>query len=201
MLFESLALANERHIGANGARVQEHAVVHVADVHADNRPIASDERRLTEVGRDAVIPGEVVESSPGENREFGLGPGDQRCSRGYSAIPACNQDPSGPFLDRLLETFLQLVWLNRLELKPGGRNAFPGSFGISAGIVEESLESRAVNGRTSCHGGGRGRREVGSGIGGYPLYKKDADPRWPASFRTALLPLPASRFPLSSRIP
>src|SRR5712671_92304 len=117
MLLEVLAIADEGHVGADRAGVQEYAIVDVTNVRADDLTVARDQRCLAEVGRDVVILGEVVERPAGKDGELDVGIRDESSSRGDRPVATGYKDSLRSVVDRLLEGILDRLRLDCLEIE------------------------------------------------------------------------------------
>jgi hypothetical protein len=81
----------------------------------------------------------VVERAAWEDRQLGVGPGDECRSRGNCPVSTRDQDSLCPALHRLLEVALELGRLHGIELEPCGLESVPRLFSVAAGSVEKSF--------------------------------------------------------------
>ena len=131
-LLLRLAIADHQRVEADGAVVDEHPAVELADVDRPRSPAGDLGGRFGEVGGHAEVAREMVERPEWEDAERGLAPGQRPGGRADRAVAAAGDDQRRAALDRRLRPAGDLV-----AFEPFG-------LAVDAGAVERLADRLAT---------------------------------------------------------
>ncbi len=136
----------------SNVRVEENAVVHVAEVGSFDNSFGCYLRRVVQIRRNAVILGEMIERPAGEDRQLRVLTRHECRGRRDGAVSPSDKDSFRTTGNRALEVSPQLIGLRLLSLNTGLDEGIARLVSVAAGGIEERLRFR---GRTTGVGSWR----------------------------------------------
>ena len=136
--LDTVAPANEEHIGPDRAGIDEQLVVDVPDVHGPHLAGTRYGEGLIRVGGNSMVAREMVERSAGEYGEGHRGADQNRRGRLDGPVAPCDQDAIHALGDGRRDLFAQLFRRDQAQLEPTRTLERPARFvGASAQRVDE----------------------------------------------------------------